>query len=51
MHHAIFFFPFPANLLKFSPVTTGLPGRFSIRGMNPTTTVNSPDWVFVVFVP
>ncbi len=38
------FFPFPANPLKFSPVTNGLPERFSTRRMNPTATVNSLDW-------
>jgi hypothetical protein len=30
LSHVIFFFPFPANPIKFSPVTTGLPDRFSI---------------------
>jgi len=42
--YAIFLFRFPANTLKFSPVTTGLPDRFSIRGMNSPSTVNSLDW-------
>lgn len=46
LSHVIFFFPFSANPLKFSPVTTGLPDRFSIRGMNPTATINSPHGAF-----